>query len=101
MLVTYARRLDRPLRMEIGLTGVADPAQASSPHPPVYLESVQEMTRWYNRKLEQAIRLAPTQYWWLHRRWRGAPQAVKRRLANRSVRKQSADGKLPADGPAG
>lgn len=74
MLVTYARRLHRPLRFEIGLTGIADPALASSSEPPEYLSGVQEMTRWYNAKLEEAIRMSPEQYWWLHRRWKEVPK---------------------------
>jgi len=68
MLVTYNRRLDRPLRFELGLTGVATPDQ-----PGEHLASVRSLTVWYNRRLEQAIRLAPEQYWWVHRRWREPP----------------------------
>ncbi len=85
MMVTYARRLNRPLRFEIGLTGIADPALRSSVNPPSYLGSIQEMTRWYNRKLEEAIRMAPEQYWWLHRRWREVPEHIKRRLESKKT----------------
>lgn len=80
MVVTYARRIGKPLRFEVGLTGVADPELAKQPEPPEYLTGVQEMTRWYNAKLEEAIRLSPEQYWWLHRRWRDVPDAVKKRF---------------------
>jgi KDO2-lipid IV(A) lauroyltransferase len=83
MLVTYARRLDRPMRFEIGLTGIADPVELDSPTPPAYLNSVDDLTRWYNEKLEKAIRLAPEQYWWLHRRWREVPANVQKKLAAR------------------
>jgi KDO2-lipid IV(A) lauroyltransferase len=31
------------------------------------------ITEWYTRELERIIRLAPEQYWWLHRRWRDYP----------------------------
>ncbi len=65
MAVSYNRRLRYPLRFEMGITGVADPLVPSK-----QLESVKDLTRWYNLKLEEAIRLAPEQYWWLHRRWR-------------------------------
>lgn len=81
MMVTYARRLDRPLRFEIGVTGVADPALLDQANAPAYLDSVDELTKWYNEKLEQAIRLAPEQYWWLHRRWREVPAHIQKRLA--------------------
>lgn len=82
MVVTYARRLDRPLRFEIGVTGVADPEPVTDREAPNYLDSVQSMTRWYNLKLEEAIRMAPEQYWWLHRRWRDLPK-VKRTRAEK------------------
>jgi KDO2-lipid IV(A) lauroyltransferase len=68
MVVCYNRRLSHPLQFEMGITGVADPLV-----PSTHLESVRDLTRWYNVKLEEAIRLAPEQYWWLHRRWRGVP----------------------------
>jgi lauroyl/myristoyl acyltransferase len=44
---------------------------------------VEDLNRWYNSKLEEAIRMSPMQYWWLHRRWRNVPEAVKKRLAAR------------------
>jgi KDO2-lipid IV(A) lauroyltransferase len=68
MVVCYNRRMRRPLQFEMAVTGIADPLV-----PAEYLESVKELTRWYNQKLEEAIRLAPEQYWWLHRRWREVP----------------------------
>ncbi len=83
MVVNYTRRLDRPLRFEMGMTGVADPADANAETPPEYLESVTELTAWYNQRLEGAIRLAPEQYWWLHRRWRDVPAAQLKRLEAR------------------
>ncbi len=79
MIVNYTRRLGRPLRYEMGMTGIADPAQLDAENTPAYLESVRALTVWYNRRLEDAIRMAPEQYWWLHRRWRGEPPAKMRR----------------------
>ena len=81
MLVSYARRLDRPLRFEIGMTGIADPQLMDQPSPPPYLASVEALTKWYNERLEEAIRLAPEQYWWVHRRWREVPANVQKKLA--------------------
>jgi Kdo2-lipid IVA lauroyltransferase/acyltransferase len=86
MVVTYARRLDRPLRFEIGMTGLADPDSLDLPSPPAYLNSVDDLTKWYNEKLEEAIRLAPEQYWWLHRRWREVPANIQKRLAARRAK---------------
>jgi Kdo2-lipid IVA lauroyltransferase/acyltransferase len=86
MVVNYTRRLDRPLRFEMGMTGIADPAELEARVVPEYLQSVTELTAWYNQKLEEAIRLAPEQYWWLHRRWRGIPPAQLKRLEARRKR---------------
>lgn len=68
MVVSYNRRLSKPLLFELGCTGLATPDQPGS-----HLESVQALTAWYNQRLEEAIRLAPEQYWWVHRRWREPP----------------------------
>jgi KDO2-lipid IV(A) lauroyltransferase len=84
MTVCYARRLDRPLRFEIGITGVADPRHAGRAEQQGIHDSIESVTAWYNRCLEQAIRKAPEQYWWLHRRWRTVPPAVLKRIAKRS-----------------
>jgi len=89
MIVNYTRRLDRPLRFEMGITGIADPAELDSEVVPRHLESITELTIWYNQRLEEAIRLAPEQYWWLHRRWREVPASQLKRLQNR--RKQSTE----------
>jgi KDO2-lipid IV(A) lauroyltransferase len=86
MVVNYTRRLDRPLRFEMGMTGIADPAELEASMVPEHLQSVTELTAWYNQKLEEAIRLAPEQYWWLHRRWRGIPPAQLKRLEARRNR---------------
>ena len=64
MLVVYAMRT-RPLHFVVGLAGVADPGIPAS-----HFSGVPALTRWYNERLESAIRLAPEQYWWVHRRWK-------------------------------
>jgi Kdo2-lipid IVA lauroyltransferase/acyltransferase len=69
MVTAYNRRLDRPLRFELGTTGIAHPDQ-----PGEHLTSVRSLTAWYNRCLEQVIRETPAQYWWIHRRWREPPK---------------------------
>jgi KDO2-lipid IV(A) lauroyltransferase len=68
LLVCYAQRLDAPLQFEVGLEGVADPALWDES-----LAGIKPLTQWYNRMLEQVIRRAPHQYWWVHRRWKDTP----------------------------
>lgn len=66
----YARRLGRPLRHEMGCTAVLDPQRVASE-----MLSVPAITRWYTHQLEETIRQAPEQYWWLHRRWKDTRSA--------------------------
>ena len=73
MIVSYAKRLDRPMQFELGLVGVADPA-----NPDEHQNSVKTLTQWYNDRLAELILGVPEQYWWLHRRWKGEPQRRKR-----------------------
>jgi Kdo2-lipid IVA lauroyltransferase/acyltransferase len=70
LAVGYARRLDRPLCYEVGFIAVFDPAEC-----PDQLAAVGPLSQWYCRQLEALIRVAPEQYWWIHRRWKGSPPA--------------------------
>ena len=77
MVVMYAKRLQRPLQFEIGLTDYID-LKTADPS----LANVQALTQWYNEQLEKIIRQSPQQYWWVHRRWKGTPPpAIARRLS--------------------
>lgn len=76
-LVCYLRRLGQPMRFEIGVAGVADPAQWDG-----QLAGVKPLTRWYNERLEEMIRESPDQYWWVHRRWKGRLPARRPRASH-------------------
>ena len=65
MTVATARRLDRPMRFELISYAMTDPHEAGSS-----LSTTGDLTQWYTTRLEELIRLAPHQYWWLHRRWK-------------------------------
>ena len=76
LVVSYAKRCERPMHFEIASYAVVDPANsAEGPN------SVRELTQWYNSCLEDIIRVTPDQYWWLHRRWKGEPQRRSHRRA--------------------
>lgn len=79
LLVTYAKRMNRPLQFEIGLVGIVDPRE-----PCAATQGVRHLTQWYNDHLEQIVRMAPEQYWWLHRRWKDHRAA--RRKASRAAK---------------
>lgn len=91
LLVGYSRRIgERPMQFEVGLAGAVDPAAVPKPDAAA---SVSVMTQWYSDRMESAIRMAPEQYWWLHRRWRPPPEKVLRRLERKAAASQI-DGKL-------
>jgi len=67
MVCSATRRrglFDYDLRIE----GTADPALGGPE-----TAGLSEISQWYTGLLERSIRRAPEQYWWVHRRWRGAP----------------------------
>ena len=74
LAVSYARRAHKPLTFELGMAGLADPQS-----PTEEMASLTTLTQWYNAALESIIRESPSQYWWLHRRWRTPPERVTRR----------------------
>jgi KDO2-lipid IV(A) lauroyltransferase len=80
-MVSYARRLDGPLRYEVGPEAIVDPCDGE-----FQLGTIPLLAQWYTDHLEHLIRRAPEQYWWLHRRWKGEPPAgAIRRLTRRTT----------------
>jgi KDO2-lipid IV(A) lauroyltransferase len=71
--VCSAQRLGRPLHLELHAAAIADPGRRDGD-----LQSVRGLTQWYTRRLEEIIRRAPQQYWWLHRRWKDTRQPRRR-----------------------
>jgi KDO2-lipid IV(A) lauroyltransferase len=69
MMVCSNIRTSRPLHFKMSILGLADPQQTDCP------DSILAMTKWYNQCLEGAIRATPSQYWWVHHRWKGTPPA--------------------------
>lgn len=78
-MVSYARRRDRPLHYEVGPEAICDPRD-----PDFQLGSIPLLAQWYTNHLENLIRRAPEQYWWLHRRWRSQPPVRRRRAASKT-----------------
>ena len=58
-------------RFELGCEAVIDPRKITSNDP------VGEITQQYTKALERAIRRAPAQYFWVHRRWKSEPRKRK------------------------
>ncbi len=73
--VGYGRRLGNHAQYEIGVARIILPEQwRDQPDP------LRWITQTYTSALEEVIREDPTQYWWLHRRWKSKPKtrAVKK-----------------------
>jgi KDO2-lipid IV(A) lauroyltransferase len=68
LAVGYARRLGAPLSYEMGLEAIAEPSELA-PHA----RGIRELTQWFTTVLESLVRRNATQYWWVHRRWKGEP----------------------------
>jgi Kdo2-lipid IVA lauroyltransferase/acyltransferase len=66
-------------QFEIACPAVIDPRTTESSDP------VGEITRRYTAALEQVIRQAPEQYFWLHRRWKTAPRPPRVSATKTSV----------------
>jgi KDO2-lipid IV(A) lauroyltransferase len=73
VVVSYSKRLGRPLQFELATTAVMDPRDASDE-----VAGVKELTQWYTSRLEDIIRQNPEQYWWIHRRWKDTRAPRKR-----------------------
>lgn len=65
----YARRLGPTFRYEIGTTDIIYPEDWSRQPDPLYY-----LTARYMRAIENMVRLDPTQYLWVHRRWKTRPR---------------------------
>ena len=85
--VGYGMRLpDDPearwVRYEIGCEEVIDPLLFDYNR-----ETVAEITRRFNAALERAIRRAPEQYFWIHRRWKTRPDEIREPRRRKKHRK--------------
>lgn len=76
MSVSTVRRLDGPMRFELINYVTTDPHEAGSS-----VSTVCELTQWYTTRLEELIRRAPDQYWWLHRRWKDTREKKREKKA--------------------
>jgi len=77
MAVGAARRLEAPLRYEMAISGVADPREVEDAR----IHGIRPLTEWYTRTIEEIVRRAPDQYWWLHDRWKDRRNPRQRQRA--------------------
>ncbi len=66
IFICFATRTDdRPMHFTMRMVDYLDPRNL-----PEGISTVQQITQWHASRLEEQIRLAPHQYWWLHNRWK-------------------------------
>ncbi|MGL4595536.1 MAG: lysophospholipid acyltransferase family protein [Thermoguttaceae bacterium] len=59
-----------PMQFTMNIVEILDPLDLPSD-----TQNVKEITQWFTKQLEAGIRKHPTQYWWLHNRWKDAKNA--------------------------
>lgn len=69
VVIGYGRRLDEEYHFEIGIQRLIFPHEWADKENPVHW-----ITQEYTTALEQAVRRAPEQYLWVHRRWKHRPK---------------------------
>jgi len=67
--VGYSRRVDNRFFFEIGVNRIILPEEWADREDPVEWTTAE-----YTKAIEKFVRQDPTQYWWLHRRWKYRPK---------------------------
>ncbi len=76
IVVGYARRLGCGARYEVGVQQVIHSEEWDAQADPL-----RWITQEYTRAIEDLVREDPTQYWWMHRRWKSQPKPKSRSAA--------------------
>ena len=69
IVVGYSRRIDNRFYFEIAATRIILPEEWAKKDDPLTW-----VTAEYTKAIEEFVRQDPTQYWWLHRRWKHRPK---------------------------
>ena len=76
MSASSSLRLDRPMHFELHNYATIDPHEVGNS-----AGTIRDLTQWYTARLEELIRRAPDQYWWLHRRWKDTREKKREKKA--------------------
>jgi len=74
IVVGYSRRVDNRFYFEIGVQRIIFPEEWAKKDDPL-----KWVTAEYTKAIEEFVRVDPSQYWWLHRRWKSRPRGEKHR----------------------
>ncbi len=73
--VAYSRRDDNRFFFEIGINRIILPEEWADKKDPI-----KWITAEYTKAIEDFVRQDPSQYWWLHRRWKHRPKQEQNRV---------------------
>jgi len=76
IVVGYSRRVDNRFFFEIGINRIIFPEEWAGKD-----DSLKWVTAEYTRAIEEFVREDPSQYWWLHRRWKRRPKEEEQKLS--------------------
>jgi Kdo2-lipid IVA lauroyltransferase/acyltransferase len=80
IVVGYGRRIDNRFFFEFGCTKIIRPEEWADKDDPL-----KWVTAEYTKAIEQFVREDPTQYWWLHRRWKHRPKEELTKFAQNAL----------------
>jgi KDO2-lipid IV(A) lauroyltransferase len=75
IVVGYSRRIDNRFYFEIGVNRIIFPEEWADKDDPLLW-----ITTEYTRAIEKFVREDPSQYWWLHRRWKNRPKEERKKI---------------------
>jgi len=93
IVVGYSRRIGNRFFFEIGVTRIIFPHEWADKDDPLTW-----VTAEYTKAIETFVREDPSQYWWLHRRWKTRPKEKRRRAAQATVASSSEGPSVQAPG---
>lgn len=77
IVVGYTRRIDNRFFFEMGTQRIIFPEEWATKEDPL-----EWLTAEYTKAIEEFVREDPSQYWWLHRRWKHRPRnEVQKKLS--------------------
>ena len=74
IVVGYSRRVDNRFYFEIGINRIIFPEEWADKDDPL-----KWVTAEYTRAIEEFVREDPSQYWWVHRRWKRRPKEERKK----------------------
>ena len=69
VVIGYARRTGKPFHFQIGAQDIIQPEDWADQDDPL-----RYITQRYTKAIEEIVRVEPSQYLWLHRRWKTRPK---------------------------